>query len=87
MKTFKYDIPNNYDLIVGNMFGTLAIIPVSTELQKDFYNSMSKLHKNPFVTEVLHKYLNGGGLLCTEDEIWRRKRRIMSAVFNFDFIN
>jgi len=65
----------------------LAVIPVSTELQKDFYNSLNKLPKNPFITEVFLKFLNGGGLVFTEGETWKRKRRIMSSVFHFDFIN
>ena len=76
-----------YDLIVGNMFGSLAIIPVNLEMLKDFYNNLKKLPKNPFISEVFMVFLNGGGILFTEGEEWKRKRKIISSVFHFDFLN
>ena len=31
--------------------------------------------------------MNGGGILFTDGDIWKRKRRIISSVFHFDFLN
>jgi hypothetical protein len=64
LRIFKEDIAQ-YDLVVGYILGKLAIIPVNTNLVKDFYNQLYKFPKNPFISEVYINYLNGGGVLFT----------------------
>lgn len=64
LRIFKEDIAQ-YDIVVGYILGKLAIIPVNTNLVKDFYNQLYKLPKNPFISEVYINYLNGGGVLFT----------------------
>ena len=55
-------------------------------LIKDVLNQTNKFIKNPFITEV-YQTLASGGMVFTEWDIWKRKRRIISSVFHFDFLN
>ncbi len=68
------------------MFTKLAILPINTDILKDIYNQLNKLPKNPFYLEVF-QLLNGGGIVFTDGEAWKRKRRIISSVFHFEFLN
>jgi hypothetical protein len=61
LKAFREEWPQ-YDLIVGNMFTEVAILPIDAELLKDTYNQLNKLPKNPFIVEVF-QLLNGGGMI------------------------
>jgi cytochrome P450 len=71
---------------VGNIFGKLAIMIGKTSLIKDALNQMNKLQKNPFISEIFQN-LNGGGIAFTEGDAWKRKRKIISSVFHYDFLN
>jgi cytochrome P450 len=85
LRPFKEELCN-YDIAVGNMFSNLAVMPVSKELIKDLYNQLHKLPKSPYISEGF-QLLNGGGLLFSEGADWKRKRKIISSVFHFEFLN
>lgn len=46
---------------MGNIFASLAIVPVEKELLKDFFNQSAKLPKNPLIVSAF-ELLNGGGV-------------------------
>lgn len=68
------------------MFTKLAILPVNTIILKDVFNQLNKLPKNPFISEVFQLF-KGGGIVFTEGEDWKKKRRIISSAFHYDFLN
>ncbi len=64
LRVFKEEF-NDYDIIVGNMFTSLAILPINKDILKDVFNQFNKLPKNPFIAEAF-QLLNGGGIVFTE---------------------
>lgn len=68
------------------MFTSLAVVIANEELLKDFFNQSSKFPKSPFFTESF-QLLNGGGVVFSDGETWKRKRKTISSVFHFDFLN
>jgi hypothetical protein len=63
-------------------------MPVNPIILKDLFNQSSKLHKNPYFGNVYKLVTNSGlGLSFAEGADWKRRRRIISSVFNFDFLN
>ena len=75
MKVFKENF-KDYDIILGNMFISLAILPpwpfcplailpINKDILKDVFNQFNKLPKNPFIAEAF-QLLNGGGIVFTE---------------------
>ena len=64
LEVFKHDL-KQYDLIVGNLFTKLAILPNHPDILKDLFNQSSKIHKNPFFINVF-KLLAEGGIPLAE---------------------
>jgi len=69
--------------------GKVFIDLIDPELIKEYYERnldgcYEKYTGNPFMSSI-HS-LVGNGLLFSEGEEWKNKRRIMSSVFNYDFI-
>lgn len=64
LEVFKKDL-NQYDLIVGNLFTKLAILPTHLDILKDLFNQSSKLHKDPLFINV-YKLLADGGIPFAE---------------------
>ena len=81
----KYEY-TKYDVVIGN-FGTKPLIlVVSDELLKDFYsNEVSCQETSPMFINLFKKVL-GGSLLVSTGDRWKRKRKITSHVFNFNYI-
>lgn len=78
----------DYDIIVGNIFATPSISCLSPDARKEFvrHEIDGAYIKLPFLTELSSKLL-GKGLVFSEGEEWKRKRRIFSAFFTYEFIN
>lgn len=68
------------------MFTKLTILPKNPDILKDIFNQSSKIHKNHSLLSVF-KLITDGGLLFAENEEWKRKRKIISSVFHYEFIN
>ena len=60
---------------------------MNPELQKQFFQPDGIYHyiKLPFVVNQLKRVM-GDGTSLVEGDAWKRKRRIMNTVFNYDFI-
>lgn len=86
--TLKRQYPS-YQISLASFKGCTYIDLLDPPLIKEFYEKQMdgyyiKSMNSPFVLSL--KYLIGNGLVFSENEEWKTKRRIMSSVFNYDFI-
>ena len=69
--------------------GKIFIDLIDPELIKQFYERQMegyyvKFVRFPFISAI--KNMIGNGLIFSEGEEWKIKRKIMTQVFNYDFI-
>lgn len=78
---------NKYDVVISNILNTPIIEIYNPELTKDFYQpeNIYVHHKMKFIIQNIQRSL-GFGVAFSEGKEWKRKRSIMNAVFNYDFI-
>jgi hypothetical protein len=79
----------SYQISLTNFSGMTYIDLIDPELIKEFYEKQMEGYyiaslSSPTVSSL--KSLLGKGLLFSEGEEWKMKRKIMSHVFNYDFI-
>ena len=77
----------NYDLEILNILNYPMINILNPELMKEFYQP-DKVHyyeKLSFLISNLQRSL-GHGIAFSEGEEWKKKRKIMNSLFNYDFI-
>ena len=74
-------------MLVFNTLSTPTIELLNPELIKSFYqpDNVYVHHKMKFMIQNIQRSL-GHGIAFSEDKEWKRKRTIMNAVFNYDFI-
>lgn len=86
MKMYKVELPK-YDVSLGNNGGKHEIDIVNPKLIKEFLNSdnLINFHKVKMYQRVLSRVM-GNGLVLSEGENWKKKRRIISNIFNYDFV-
>ncbi len=84
--SYKTDYPK-YDMVIFNTLGTPVIEIYNPELMKSFFlpENIYVHHKMKFIIQNIQRSL-GMGIAFSEDKEWKRKRNIMNAVFNYDFI-
>lgn len=67
----------------------IAFVINDSELSKEFYEKSlqgyyEKSRNHPFMNSI--RFIMGNGLVFSEGNEWKMKRKIMSTVFNYDFI-
>lgn len=64
------------------------IIINSLPMKKDYYLNKHKHYVHlPIFKEVLDPFTEGGsGVTLSENDVWKRKRRILSKSFHFEFV-
>lgn len=91
----KYDDPyyrfkgenQRYDVTIYNIFNWPAIDIGRPELLKEFYQPANAHYYEKVKSFVSNlKRIIGGGILLSEGEIWKDKRKVMNKIFNYDFI-
>ena len=77
----------NYDVVISNVGSHVFLELLNPELIQDFYGSNQHLtfQKIPVFVTILGSYI-GNGLLFAEGEEWKKKKKILTNVFNHDFI-
>ena len=79
----------SYQIALASFKGTTFIDLIDPELIKKFYERQMegyyvKSVRFPFISAL--KNMIGNGLVFSEGEEWKIKRKIMTQVFNYDFI-
>ena len=84
--TYKMEFPQ-YDILLFNTLGTPVVEIFNPELMKSFFqpDNIYVHHKMKFMIQNIQRSL-GHGIAFSEGKEWKRKRNIMNAVFNYDFI-
>ena len=73
-------------MAVGNFGSKPLVLVINDELLKDFYaNEVSCQETSPMFINLFKKVL-GGSLLVSTGDRWKRKRKITSHIFNFNYI-
>ena len=77
----------HYDVVLFNMFNTIAIEFVNPELHQEFLSAekMSNYSKTDMEFDNLRRIL-GDGILTSEGNVWKMKRKVLQEIFNFNFI-
>lgn len=75
------------DLSISNILDKIFIFLVNPDLLKDFYsgNAQSLYRKHELLLSGI-KAIMGEGIVFSEGDSWKNKRKLMSKVFNFDLI-
>ena len=86
MGKIKKEYPE-YDVVVMNSFNQIFIDLVHPDLIQDFLSveSIPNYTKTDFEGQNIQRAI-GKGLVFSEDKVWKMKRKVLNAVFNFDFI-
>ena len=86
MSFIKKNYPD-YDVAVLNILSKVMVFIINPDLQQEFfaadklpYYEKSGLRKDGLI------WLGGRGLIMSEGKVWKMKRKVLNAVFNFDFI-
>lgn len=76
------------DLVIGNIIEKVFIYFAHPDLIKEFVsgNVIHKYHKYSKLAEPLKLVFGEGGLVFSEGEDWKNKRKLMSKVFNFELL-
>ena len=82
----KKNFPN-YDVVLMNVMNKNYLHIIHPDLVHDFYSVENLENYEKSELEVANtKRGLGVGLLFSEGKMWKMKRRILNAMFNFDFI-
>lgn len=77
----------NYDVVICSFLNRAMLEIIHPDLLQAFFASpVHEYHKYRPLLENLERSM-GDGLGSSEGDVWRRKRRVMSAVFHFDFLS
>ena len=84
--TFKYDLPG-YDVVLTNMSNHIELGIINPKLAQSFTNveSLMTVEKDPTFFGLL-KSVTPNGLLFLEGNDWKCRRKMMSKVFNHNFL-
>jgi cytochrome P450 len=86
----KYKIKTDYvgtDFLITNFFNTVFIIVLNAKIMKELLtpDKVDIYHKLGFVFRGLTSLI-GEGLILSEGDSWRKKRKITSKLFTFDIL-
>lgn len=88
MYNLKQQYPS-YQVSISNFNGRTYIDLIDPQLVRHFYEKQMEgyyVKSLNFSYNSALKYLMGNGLIFSEGEEWKMKRKIMAHVFNYDFI-
>jgi len=79
----------HYQVVLSSLKGCTFIDLIDPSLIREFYDKIlegcyKKYENIPQITGV--RCVVGNGLLLSEGAEWKKKKKIMSNVFNFDFL-
>ena len=85
--TLKKQFPK-YDIVLGNILNIPVITLIGTEVRKQFikHEIDYTYQKLPAMSNMMTRIF-GKGLVFSEGEDWKRKRRIFSKFFTYEFIH
>lgn len=77
-----------YDLIVSNIILNTMLEIENPQLAKEFYLKANEGYyaKYDFGIAALKRLIGKDSLLMAEGDEWKSRRKILSSVFNYDFI-
>lgn len=76
-----------YDAVVGNTLDKVNIFFIHPNLIKELMSLEKEyLYTKESIPAKMYEYIMGEGLLFSENKVWKDHRRLISTVFNFDFI-
>ena len=78
---------SSYDVIISNVIGRVMVEFTHPDFVKSFYHQQT--HYNyPKAANLVYSVKRGlgEGLVFSEGDAWKRKRRILNTVFNFEMI-
>lgn len=86
----QYDEQNIFphiDAVIGNIFDREFVVFIEPNLGKEML-SAEKINVFPKEKNIIEgiKMIVGEGMVFTEGDPWKNKRKLMSKVFNFDLI-
>ncbi len=64
-----------------------TVVLLSTDLVKKFSDVTLKVPKSQDYLKNIFRLGYTGGLAIVEGDIWKRKRKILSGLFNFTFLS
>ena len=81
-------IMSKYDVVLENILNTPIVSLINPELIKEFYQPSGdfKYKKLPMFVENMKRVM-GNGLSFKEGLEWKKRRKIMNTIFNYDFIS
>lgn len=81
------DVAGSSDVILTNTANIIVLFLTSPDLIKEYFNMENALllEKSKVLTLGLKK-IAGKGLFLSEGNEWKKKRKILSKVFNFDLV-
>ena len=82
----KEDYPH-YDVVVANEINSVCIELIHPDLQQDFLSAeKTPFYQKEYAAQLALGRLINEGLLLSEKDAWKGRRKILSEVFNFNFI-
>jgi len=70
-------------MMVTNLGDKIVLIPLQNDMIRDFFNKQELYTKSPEILIPLQNMV-GDGLFAIEGDVWRKHRRVISQVFNFE---
>ena len=85
-KAVKEKYPG-HDVVVMNILSRISIDLMHPDLVQKFLSveNFQSYQKDPLDIEFMKRSI-GEGLLLSEGKKWKMKRKVLNAVFNFDFV-
>jgi cytochrome P450 len=73
---------------IGNILDKVHINLVTPDLIKEFLSAsmVNKYPKFEMMIEGIKETTGGNGIVFSEGELWKNKRKLMSKVFNFELV-
>ena len=78
---------SKHDVVVSNILNHVMIDLLHPDFVKEFYLS-ENIYTYPKVKMLVNPIIRGigSGIIIDEGELWKKKRKILNKVFNFQFI-
>ena len=76
----------SYDVVVSSMLNRPSVVLISPELIQEFFTRNTECYKKlDLVVDGVSRVL-GRGIFFSEDEAWKKKRKILSTAFHYAWI-
>ena len=86
MKLIKEKFPQK-DVVIFNLINKVALDFMHPDLMKEYFSQESSYlyPKNKEFIEPIKRVISSG-LVFSEGDIWKKKRKLLNHIFNFDMI-